>query len=268
MKNHQFHLVDPSPWPLIISIILLNYTSIIVIFFNTKIYTPILISMTLVVITILSWWKDIQRERTYQGNHTNRVIISIKYGIILFITSEVLFFISFFWRFFHHRLSPNHELGIIWPPLNIQPFNPLRIPLLNTIILLRSGVSVTWAHASICSGNWNQTIKRLLITITLGIYFSFLQIYEYQTSSFRIRDSVYGRRFFLTTGFHGLHVIIGTLFLMNVTLRIKNLHFSTNHHLGIEISIWYWHFVDVVWLFLYILIYWWGKYSISINNYN
>lgn len=264
MKNHQFHLVDPSPWPFTISFVILNYTIITLLFFNTKFYLPIRLNFFFIVWIILIWWRDVQRERTYQGNHTSFVITSIKYGIILFILSEILFFIRFFWRFFHHRLSPTHELGLVWPPKRIHPFNPLNIPLINTIILLSSGVSVTWAHASICLNNWKITKNRLLITISLGIYFSFLQFYEYFSSPFSIRDSVYGRTFFLTTGFHGIHVIIGTLFLIHVFLRIKNINFSLTHHLGIEISIWYWHFVDVVWLFLYITIYWWGKYSISI----
>nr|YP_009502246.1 cytochrome c oxidase subunit 3 [Acizzia uncatoides]AWU48811.1 cytochrome c oxidase subunit 3 [Acizzia uncatoides] len=259
MKNHQFHLVDPSPWPLIISFIILNYTSMSILFFNTKFNSPMVLSLMLIILTMFSWWKDVQRESTFQGNHTSSVMISMKYGMILFITSEVLFFVSFFWSFFHHSLSPNHELGLSWPPMNINTFNPLSIPLLNTIILLTSGVSVTWAHASMCMGNWNQSMKSLMITVALGMYFSLLQIYEYMSSPFAISDSVYGSTFFLTTGFHGIHVLIGTLFLVNVIVRMNKMHFSVNHHLGMEMAIWYWHFVDVVWLFLYMTIYWWGK---------
>lgn len=259
MKNHKFHLVDPSPWPIIISFIILNYTRIVILFFNTKKILPIIINIIIIILVILTWWKDIKRERTFQGHHTQLVIKSIKYGILLFIISEVLFFIRFFWSFFHHRLTPTHELGLNWPPKNIEAFNPLNIPLINTIILLRSGVSVTWTHSSICINNLNNTKLRLIITIILGIYFSFLQFFEYYYAPFSIRDSVYGRTFFLTTGFHGIHVIIGTLFLIHVLTRLIKINFSSTHHLGIEIAIWYWHFVDVVWLFLYITIYWWGK---------
>nr|YP_009139046.1 cytochrome c oxidase subunit III [Cacopsylla coccinea]AKE49762.1 cytochrome c oxidase subunit III [Cacopsylla coccinea] len=259
MKNHQFHLVDPSPWPLIISFVILNYTVMTLMFFNTKFYLPMTLTLFLILWIMFIWWRDIQRESTYQGNHTSAVMISMKYGMILFITSEILFFVSFFWSFFHHSLSPNHELGLMWPPKDIFPFNPLNIPLMNTVILLSSGISVTWAHASMCCNNWNTTKISMLMTISLGIYFSFLQFYEYSSSPFSISDSVYGSTFFLTTGFHGIHVIIGTLFLLHVYLRLKTINFSFNHHLGMEMSIWYWHFVDVVWLFLYMTIYWWGK---------
>nr|YP_010744967.1 cytochrome c oxidase subunit III [Trioza frangulae]WET58367.1 cytochrome c oxidase subunit 3 [Trioza frangulae] len=258
-KNHQFHLVDPSPWPLIISFIILNYTSFSVLFFNTKINLPMTLSMLMIIWVMFTWWRDVQRESTFQGCHTLSVINSMKYGMMLFITSEILFFISFFWSFFHHSLSPNHEMGLMWPPMNIQSFNPLNIPLMNTIILLSSGISVTWAHACMCSNNFSETKKSLLITVLLGIYFSFLQFYEYSSSPFCISDSVYGSTFFVTTGFHGIHVLIGTIFLLYMYLRMNKMHFSKTHHLGLEMAIWYWHFVDVVWLFLYMTIYWWGK---------
>nr|YP_009500758.1 cytochrome c oxidase subunit 3 [Trioza urticae]AWU49109.1 cytochrome c oxidase subunit 3 [Trioza urticae] len=258
-KNHQFHLVDPSPWPLIISFVILNYVSFSILFFNTKIKLPMTISLIMIIWIMFTWWRDVQRESTFQGYHTFSVVISMKYGMMLFITSEVLFFISFFWSFFHHSLSPNHEMGFLWPPLNIQSFNPLNIPLMNTIILLSSGISVTWTHASMISNNFYETKKSLLITVSLGIYFSLLQFYEYNSSPFCISDSVYGSTFFITTGFHGIHVLIGTIFLFFMTLRMNKLYFSKTHHLGLEMAIWYWHFVDVVWLFLYMTIYWWGK---------
>nr|YP_009501949.1 cytochrome c oxidase subunit III [Pariaconus pele]AWU49017.1 cytochrome c oxidase subunit 3 [Pariaconus pele] len=257
-KNHQFHLVDLSPWPLLISIIIMNYTWFTVIFFNTKMKFP-LITMLIIFMIMMKWWEDIQRESTLQGNHTFSVMSSMKYGMILFITSEILFFMSFFWSFFHHSLSPNMEMGLMWPPLMIYSFNPLHIPLLNTVILLSSGISVTWTHSSLFMNNLNQTKKSLMLTIILGVYFSSLQYYEYKFAPFSMSDSVYGSSFFLTTGFHGIHVIIGTLFLMHSFLRLNKIHFSKTHHLGMELSIWYWHFVDVVWLFLYMSIYWWGK---------
>nr|YP_009500745.1 cytochrome c oxidase subunit 3 [Paracarsidara gigantea]AWU49004.1 cytochrome c oxidase subunit 3 [Paracarsidara gigantea] len=258
-KNHQFHLVDPSPWPMIISFILLNYTSFMVMMFNTKINTPMIMMMLLMLWTMMLWWRDIHRESTFQGHHTLSVMTSMKYGMILFIVSEILFFFSFFWSFFHHSLSPSHEIGISWPPMGIKSFNPMHIPLMNTIILLSSGISVTWTHASMLMNKFKETKKSLLMTIMLGVYFSLLQMYEYINAPFCFSDSVYGSTFFLTTGFHGIHVIIGTLFLTHSLVRMSKLHFSKNHHLSLEMAIWYWHFVDIVWLFLYISIYWWGK---------
>ena len=178
-------------------------------------------------------------------------------GIILFIVSEILFFFSFFWAYFHSSLSPAIEIGQSWPPLGIIPFNPFDIPLLNTIILVSSGLTVTWSHHAILNNNYKERTIRLLITILLGIYFSALQLIEYIEAPFTISDSVYGSRFFVATGFHGLHVIIGTIFLFFTFYRINLLHFSSIHHFGFEAAAWYWHFVDVVWLFLYVSIYWW-----------
>lgn len=172
---------------------------------------------------------------------------------------QKFFFISFFWRFFHLRLTQIIELGIKWPPTGIKVFNPFIIPLLNTIILLTSGISITWAHHRLINNNYKQLFYRLLITIILGIYFSLLQLFEYLEASFNISDSSYGSTFFLATGFHGLHVLIGTTFLIICFIRNILIHFSANHHFGFEAAAWYWHFVDIVWLFLYISIYWWGN---------
>nr|YP_010021591.1 cytochrome c oxidase subunit III [Paurocephala sauteri]QOL10532.1 cytochrome c oxidase subunit 3 [Paurocephala sauteri] len=259
MKNHHFHLVDPSPWPLTISFVILNYVSFSIMFFNKNFLFPMITMMMMILWIMMLWWRDILRESTYQGFHTQSVMISMKYGMLLFISSEILFFFSFFWNFFHHSLSPNMEIGMIWPPLSIISFNPMHIPLMNTLILLSSGMTITWSHSSMINNNLSQTKKSLILTIILGFYFTFLQKYEYSEAPFTISDSVYGSSFFLTTGFHGIHVIIGTMFLMHSFLRLNKLHFINNHHLGMEMSIWYWHFVDVVWLFLYITIYWWGK---------
>nr|AWU49030.1 cytochrome c oxidase subunit 3 [Pseudophacopteron sp. DMP-2018] len=258
-KNHQFHLVDPSPWPLSISFSLMSTMTLTILYFNIKHMNFLIINLIVTIWIMMLWWRDIQRESTFQGNHTYLVVNSMKYGMMLFILSEILFFISFFWSFFHHSLSPNQEIGLNWPPMMIQSFNPLHIPLVNTLILLSSGMSVTWSHASMCNNNLFQTKKSLMITIIMGIYFSLLQIYEYVEAPFCISDSVYGSSFFLSTGFHGLHVLIGTLFLIHSWTRLNFIHFNKNHHLGIELSIWYWHFVDVVWLFLYSSVYWWGK---------
>lgn len=264
-KNHPYHLVEVRPWPLFGALRATITLVGLVKWFHLYEINLLILGLTLTLLIIYQWWRDISRERTFQGLHTFRVTIGIRWGIILFITSEVFFFISFFWGFFHRRLSPTIELGIIWPPKGITPFNPIQIPLLNTLILLTSGITVTWAHHRLIENNYKQSIQGLLLTIILGIYFSLLQGYEYLEAPFTISDAVYGSSFFIATGFHGLHVIIGTTFLAVCLFRqIKN-HFSSIHHFGFEAAAWYWHFVDVVWLFLYISIYWWGRYLYSIK---
>jgi len=257
---HTFHLVDQSPWPLTGAIRALTLTSGIVKWFHQRSIYLFTLGLSLIILTIWQWWRDISREATFQGLHTLKVTLGIRWGIILFIVSEILFFVSFFWAFFHRRLSPTVEIGIIWPPQGILPFNPFEIPLLNTAILLSSGITVTWSHHRLLNSNKSQAVKALIITIVLGLYFTALQALEYYEAPFSISDSAFGSTFFIATGFHGLHVIIGTTFLSISLLRITSNHFSSFHHFGFEAAAWYWHFVDVVWLFLFISIYWWGGY--------
>nr|YP_010946900.1 cytochrome c oxidase subunit III [Salganea incerta]WGO57657.1 cytochrome c oxidase subunit III [Salganea incerta] len=257
--NHPYHLVDKSPWPITGAIGALVVMMGLIKWFHQYNKSLIFIGLLILILTMIQWWRDITREGTYQGLHTKFVTKGLRWGMILFIVSEVFFFISFFWAFFHSSLSPTVEVGSLWPPFGIQPFNPLQIPLLNTAILLSSGVTVTWAHHGLMENNYNQTFHGLILTIILGMYFTALQAYEYLEASFTIADSVYGSSFFMATGFHGLHVIIGTTFLLTCFLRHLFYHFSSNHHFGFEAAAWYWHFVDVVWLFLYISIYWWGS---------
>nr|UAJ48131.1 cytochrome c oxidase subunit III [Cybister japonicus] len=258
-SNHPFHLVDYSPWPLTGAMGAMIMVSGLVKWFHQ--YNPnlMLMGMMILMLTMIQWWRDVTREGTFQGLHTYSVTMGLRWGMILFITSEVFFFISFFWGFFHSSLAPTIELGAMWPPVGIVPFNPLHIPLLNTLILLTSGVTVTWAHHSLMENNYNQALQSLFFTCILGIYFTILQAYEYIESPFTIADTVYGSSFFMATGFHGLHVIIGTTFLLVCLFRHYFNHFSSIHHFGFEAAAWYWHFVDVVWLFLYISIYWWGS---------
>nr|YP_010737146.1 cytochrome c oxidase subunit III [Micromelalopha sieversi]WEP25242.1 cytochrome c oxidase subunit III [Micromelalopha sieversi] len=257
--NHPFHLVDYSPWPLTGAIGVLTLVTGMVKWFHNFNMNLLILGYLIVILTMFQWWRDVCREGTYQGKHTILVTKGLRWGMILFIVSEIFFFLSFFWAFFHSSLSPNIEIGSMWPPMNITPFNPFQIPLLNTIILISSGVSVTWAHHALMENNDSQVTQGLFITIILGIYFTILQAYEYFEAPFTIADSIYGSTFFMATGFHGLHVIIGTLFLLICLIRHINNHFSKNHHFGFEAAAWYWHFVDVVWLFLYISIYWWGN---------
>nr|AWN56147.1 cytochrome c oxidase subunit 3 [Canthidium sp. DPP-2018] len=258
-KNHPYHLVDVSPWPLFGALSAMITMIGIIKWFH--LYNPnlFLLGLLITLLIMYQWWRDVTREGTFQGLHTYQVTMGLRWGMILFITSEVFFFISFFWGFFHSSLSPSIELGMTWPPKGIVPFNPLQIPLLNTLILLTSGLTVTWAHHSLIENDYNQTLQSLSLTVLLGIYFTILQAYEYIEAPFTIADSVYGSSFFMATGFHGLHVIIGTTFLAVCLYRQLLNHFSCIHHFGFEAAAWYWHFVDVVWLFLYISIYWWGS---------
>nr|WRK21458.1 cytochrome c oxidase subunit III [Hecalus sp.] len=259
MKNHPFHLVDKSPWPLTSSMGLMSLTSgTILLLYNNEMWLMNL-GLSTIIITMFQWWRDIIRESTFQGMHTKKVVKSMKWGMILFIMSEVLFFSSFFWAFFHSSLCPSIEIGMQWPPMGIKPFNPLSIPMLNTMILLSSGISITWAHNALINNNISQTTQSMIITIILGIYFSILQMIEYYEAPFSMADSIYGSTFFMSTGFHGLHVMIGTIFIMVSLMRILKLHMTKTHHMGFEASAWYWHFVDVVWLFLYVSVYWWGS---------
>nr|QNE85406.1 cytochrome c oxidase subunit III [Psychomyia pusilla] len=257
--NHPFHLVNYSPWPLTSAMGTMIMMMGMIKWFHFNMNIMMMLGNLIMIMSMYQWWRDIIRESTFQGLHTKKVSINMRWGMILFIISEVFFFLSFFWTFFHSSLSPNIEIGMMWPPQNIQAFNPIKIPLLNTIILLSSGISVTWAHHSLMNNMKNNTNISLIITVLLGMYFTMIQFMEYKEASFTMTDSIYGSIFFLTTGFHGLHVIIGTIFLMVTTWRHNLNHFSNKHHFGFEASAWYWHFVDVVWLFLFIFIYWWSK---------
>ena len=257
--RHPFHLVNRSPWPLLRAIFAISLTVGRLNYFYY--FNVSLLSWSLFGLFVVSgqWWRDVSREGTYLGQHSIVVELGLRWGIILFICSEVFFFVSFFWSFFYSRLAPRIELGRRWPPLGIQPFNPIGVPLLNRLVLLVSGISVTWAHHSILSQAHTQAFQGLVLTVVLGYYFSFLQALEYWEASFCIRDGAYGRLFFIATGFHGLHVLIGTKFLLVGVCRLRGGIFRSAHHTGFETAAWYWHFVDVVWLFLYIWIYIWGS---------
>nr|YP_009742197.1 cytochrome c oxidase subunit 3 [Scolytus schevyrewi]QID77585.1 cytochrome c oxidase subunit 3 [Scolytus schevyrewi] len=259
MKNHPFHLVDKSPWPILGSASMFSFMMGLIKWFHLNEANLLTLATLTNSLIMYQWWRDIVRESTYQGHHTTKVVLGLRWGMILFITSEIFFFLAFFWAFFHSSLSPNIEMGMNWPPKGIKTFNPLEIPLLNTIILLTSGLTITWSHHSLMENNFKEAIQSLALTTMLGAYFSMLQAFEYMEAPFTIADSVYGTTFFMTTGLHGMHVIIGTTFLLVCLKRMWENHFSPTHHLGFEAAAWYWHFVDVVWLFLYISIYWWGS---------
>nr|YP_004581404.1 cytochrome c oxidase subunit III [Tubulipora flabellaris]ACB12467.1 cytochrome c oxidase subunit III [Tubulipora flabellaris] len=253
----SFHLVHKSLWPLFSSLGVLGMVVGLVFWFYYKIFFVTLISMCSVIMTSIMWWRDVTRES--MGNHTTNVVQGLKLGMILFILSEVMFFFSFFWAFFSSSGAPTVEVGSCWPPVGIEVINPFQVPLLNTLTLLTSGVTLTWSHHCFFNQDYKGAIVGLGLSIMLGFYFTILQWLEFTEASFSINDSVYGSTFFVTTGFHGLHVIIGSIFLAIGLIRITLQHFSSSHHTGFEAAAWYWHFVDVVWLFLFVFLYWWAK---------
>ena len=260
MVRQPFHLVEFSPWPLTGSLGALALTTGIGAWFHGYPIYCLLLGLLIIALTMVQWWRDIIREATFLGHHTTPVTKGMRWGMVLFITSEACFFFAFFWAFFHSRLAPAPELGSCWPPTGIQPLNPFAVPLLNTAVLLARGVTVTWAHHRLIEGSQSEAIQALFLTVALGLYFTVIQAQEYLETPFRIADRVYGSTFFVATGFHGLHVIIGSTFLVVCLYRTVAHHFSTGHHFGFEAAAWYWHFVDVVWIFLYLCIYWWGSY--------
>uniref|UniRef100_A0AAU8L225 Cytochrome c oxidase subunit 3 n=1 Tax=Bryozoa sp. TaxID=2813608 RepID=A0AAU8L225_9BILA len=252
-----FHLVHKSWWPLISSMGVLSLTTSLVFWFYYKLFFMVMISQLLIIMTSILWWRDVSRESN--GYHTSNVVMNLKFGMILFILSEIMFFFSFFWAFFSSSGAPTIEMGSCWPPKGINIINPFEVPLLNTLILLSSGITLTWSHHCFFMQNSKSANMGLTLSIMLGIYFTLLQWMEFTEASFSINDSIYGSTFFVTTGFHGLHVIIGSIFLSVSLFRLKYNHFSSKHHFGFEAAAWYWHFVDVVWLFLFVFLYWWAS---------
>jgi cytochrome c oxidase subunit 3 len=260
-QDHPFHLVSPSPWPLNTSISLLNLATSVALSmhnFNNG-YILNIISLILVISSMSFWFRDVISEGTFLGNHTLAVQRGLNIGVMLFIVSEALFFLAIFWAFFHSALTPTVELGAQWPPIGIEPINPFELPLLNTVILLSSGATITYAHHSLISGDIKGALYGSIATVLLAIIFTVFQGIEYNVSSFTISDGAFGTCFYFGTGFHGLHVIIGTLFLLVGLSRTFAYHLTDNHHVGLESGILYWHFVDVVWLLLYISVYYWGS---------
>lgn len=256
---HQtYHIVNARPWPLTASISRLVLICSLSYWFHSRIILTLPVPTLLILLNIICWWRDITREASIWGIHTKKVQQGLEWGIALFITSEAIFFRAFFWAFFHRRLAPALETGCAWPPTGVWPLNPFSIPLLNTAILLASGVRVTYAHHAVLTSTKPHLTNRLIITVTLGWYFTYLQATEYIDTSFTIADRIYGSTFFIATGFHGIHVIIGSTFLLICLKRSKETHFSNNHHFGFEAAAWYWHFVDVIWIFLFLSIYWWA----------
>jgi len=260
LQQHPYHLVDPSPWPLTASLGALGLTSGLVMWFHAYVGGGELLTFGLigVLFTMYVWWRDIVREATFEGQHTLWVQKGMRMGMMLFILSEVMFFFGFFWAFFHAALVPVQEIGCVWPPQGVEVLSAWEVPSLNTLILLTSGATCTWTHHGLVAADRRESVKALLITLTLAAFFTLFQVIEYKHATFTIADSVYGSSFFLTTGFHGFHVQIGTIFLAICLLRLIQHHFTREHHFGFEAGAWYWHFVDIVWLGLFGAVYWWG----------
>lgn len=260
-QGHPFHLVSPSPWPINVSWGLLSLTTggVLAMHGFSSAMPFLFMGFTSVAATAAFWWRDVISEGTYLGDHTLAVQKGLNMGMALFIASEALFFLAIFWAFFHSALSPTVELGAQWPPMGIEAVDPFELPLLNTVLLLSSGVTITYSHHSLIQGNRSGALYGLIATVFLALTFTVFQWVEYSVSSFTMSDGVFGSCFYLSTGFHGIHVIIGTIFIIVGLHRTVAYHLTDNHHLGLESSILYWHFVDVIWLFLYISIYYWGS---------
>lgn len=264
-KNHDYHLVDPSPWPFIGSVAAFVLAVGAVMYMKGGAPWVALAGFAGVLYTMIAWWSDVIKEAN-RGDHTRVVAIHLRYGMILFIASEVMFFVAWFWAYFDVALFPNeiHQFqrtevtGGVWPPKGIETFDPWHLPLLNTLILLTSGTTVTWAHHALIHNDRKGLKQGLWLTIILGVLFSICQAYEYGHAAFGFKGHIYGASFFMATGFHGFHVIVGTIFLAVCLARVYKGHFTPKQHFGFEAAAWYWHFVDVVWLFLFACIYVWG----------
>jgi cytochrome c oxidase subunit 3 len=256
--KHQYHLVDPSPWPLVGAVSAGTLAIGGVIFMHGGGAWLMVLGFLAVLGMMFMWWRDVVKEATFRHQHTPVVQIGLRYGMALFIASEVMFFAAFFWAFFDASLFPKEATGGFWPPKGIRPFDPFEVPFLNTMILLLSGTTVTWAHHALIENDRKNMLRGLGITIILGLCFTSLQAFEYAHAAFGFKDGIYPSTFFMATGFHGFHVIVGTIFLIVCFFRARAGHFKPNHHFGFEAAAWYWHFVDVVWLFLFICVYWWG----------
>lgn len=263
-NKHLFHLVTPSPWPFVISIGLLSLTVGSAMYLNFYRFGGFVALIGLIVTlgVMYTWWRDVIREATFLGYHNSKVRDGLKMGFILFVASEVMFFFSWFWAYFHSSLAPTIELGSTWPPIGFTTavcVDPRTVPLLNTIVLVYSGVTVTLSHHAIRTSNFEISFYALLATIALGLEFTALQAWEYISAPFYISDSVYGSTFYMITGFHGFHVICGTIFLIVCAIRMYDGQLTKDRHIGYEFAIWYWHFVDIVWIFVYTFLYWWGS---------
>jgi cytochrome c oxidase subunit 3 len=264
-KHHDYHLVNPSPWPAIGAAAVFVMAIGAILYFHGSAPWLLVIGATGVLYTMAGWWREVVRE-AHGGDHTPVVQLHLRYGMILFIASEVMFFLAWFWAYFDAaffagevaQVARTELTGGVWPPQGIATFDPWHLPLFNTLILLTSGTTVTWAHHALLHDDREGLKWGLVLTVALGILFTCVQAYEYSHAAFSYGGHIYGATFFMATGFHGFHVIVGTIFLSVCLGRALAGHFTPQQHFGFEAAAWYWHFVDVVWLFLFSCIYVWG----------
>jgi cytochrome c oxidase subunit III len=256
--THPYHLVNPSPWPLLGAFAAGLLAVGAVLFMHGSGWLLLVLGFLSVLTVMAGWWRDVLKESVQEKAHTPVVKLGLRYGMSLFIASEVMFFAAFFWAFFDASLYPKEAIGGVWPPANIETMEAFHLPLMMTLILLLSGTTVTWAHHAIVEGDRKTASVALGLTVLLGVLFSGFQIYEYGHAHFGFTDGIYPSTFYMATGFHGFHVVIGTIFLAVCWWRVNAGHFTPKSHFGFEAAAWYWHFVDVVWLFLFVSIYWWG----------
>ena len=256
--KHPYHLVDPSPWPIVGALSAFVLTVGAVLYMHHEGAWVMIVGFAMLFFTAFMWWRTVIREGQHEGHHTPIVRVGLRYGMALFIASEVMFFSAFFWAYFNASLFPTDVIGGVWPPKGLRTFNPWDLPFLNTLILLTSGVTVTWAHHALLENNRRDVIRGLVLTVLLGATFTCVQAYEYSHAAFGFADGIYSSTFYMATGFHGFHVLVGTIFLIVCLGRAMKGHFTPEQHVGFEAAAWYWHFVDVVWLFLFACIYWWG----------
>jgi cytochrome c oxidase subunit 3 len=267
MQTHPYHLVNPSPWPILMALALFGVT------FGTALWmhehaiglVPMIGGLLLVLTFMFTWWRDVVKEAMIDKAHNDRVSLGLRAGMALFIISEVMFFVAFFWAYFNASLNPLVPLtevwGMakgVWPPKGVETLDAWHLPFINTLILLLSGTTVTWAHYAMLENDRKGLIQGLACTVFLGFCFSLLQAFEYHHAAFGFKDGIYSSTFYMATGFHGFHVLVGTLFLGVCLIRAIKGHFTPEKHLGLEFAAWYWHFVDVVWLFLFAFVYVWG----------
>jgi cytochrome c oxidase subunit 3 len=258
--KQPYYLPDPSPWPIMGGFggFLLVLGIIFVAHYGN--YVILAAGILVLATTMAFWWRDVVRESGTPGLQSPIVRLGMRYGMALFIASEVMFFVGFFWAFFNFALFPDAQGNgqTVWPPAGIETFDPFHLPFLNTMILLLSGCTVTWAHQALLENDRKSMIQALGLTILLGMSFTMFQAIEYSDAPFKFTGGVYPSTFFMATGFHGFHVMVGTTFLIVCWFRARAGQFTPERHFGFEAAAWYWHFVDVVWLFLFTGIYWWG----------
>ncbi|WP_108483591.1 cytochrome c oxidase subunit 3 [Oceaniglobus ichthyenteri] len=262
-KNHDYHILPPSVWPLFGALAGFVMLFGAVLMFHDMGPWMFLIGLAGVLYVMYGWWSEVVTEGN-QGDHTPVVRIGLRYGIVFFIVSEVMFFAAWFWSFFKHAMYPmgpdSPAVDGVWPPAGIETFDPWHLPLINTLILLLSGCAATWAHHALAHENNRKDMATgLILAVALGVLFTIFQVYEYSHAAFGFSGNIYGANFFMATGFHGFHVAIGTIFLFVCYMRVRAGHFTQEQHVGFEAAAWYWHFVDVVWLFLFAAIYVWGS---------